>query len=83
MAKEILEGEALLPDGRIMTGREWASDTLKAVAECCEYGSYPHSLSAFDFGRALGRALINCDEENAYKELLRGMQHYYSQKERG
>lgn len=78
---KLLEGEAFLPDGRVITQREWASRTLKVVADHCDYGSYPSNISAFDLGRALGRALVNCDEEDAYKQLLRGIDHYHTQKQ--
>lgn len=79
---ELLAGEAETGYG-VMTGREWAADTLKHVATHCEYGGYPQTVSAFDFGRALGRALSNCNEPNPHAELWRGLNHYLDNKKSG
>jgi hypothetical protein len=78
---ELHIGEYKLPNGSIMTGREWASKTISRVAQSTNWGSYPQSISVFDLGRALGRAIINSNEEDPYKELIRGLDHYFSQRE--
>lgn len=72
----LLPGEHRLPNGIVMTERQWAADTLQQVGQYCEYGSFPHTVTAFDLGRAIGRAIVNCDEEDAYKQMLRGIDHY-------
>lgn len=64
----------------IMTSRNWASEVLTEVASLCDVGMYPQRTSAFDLGRAIGRAVINCNEDNAYDEVKRGIDHYLSQK---
>ena len=75
-SEPLLPGEDRLTDGLVMTSREWAADTLKQVANYCEYGSWPATVTAFDLGRAIGRAIVNCDETDAYKQMLRGIDHY-------
>lgn len=81
---ELLEGEYRIEvkDGEdmLMTGREWAAGQLTEVARCCEHGSYPPNITAFDLGRALGRALTNCNENDPHAELRRGLEHYLSLK---
>lgn len=78
----LLEGEARLINGHIMTGREWAANALHAVADACEVGMFPHNVSAFDLGRALSRALINYQrgEDVGYQEMLRGFEHVDNQR---
>jgi len=73
---DLLPGEHDVGGGLIITGREWAAETIREVANSAEYGSYPQHISAFDLGRAIGRALTNCDEEGQYIKLLRGINHY-------
>lgn len=79
MAKELLEGEADV-GGHIMTSREWASEVLMTIGEYAYSGSFPTDFTAFDFGRAIGRALSNCNDLEAYKNLIRGIEHYHSTK---
>lgn len=76
----LLPGEAKLADGIVMTQREWAADILHEVEFRTRVGMFPQDVSAFDLGRALGRALTNCNEEDPVKELDRGLDHYYSNK---
>ena len=48
-----------------MTQREWAADRLEIlVAEYTRHGSFPPGTTAFDLGRALGRALTNSNESD-------------------
>lgn len=69
----------------IMTSREWASDIIREVSVQCDYGSYPQSIEPFDLGRALGRALANCNANdsnehvNAY-QVFKGIHHYLQRK---
>lgn len=83
---ELLEGEFEVPGLNcqiVMTGREWSADQIVKVGALVAIGSYPQELSAFDLGRALGRALTNCNEDDPVKELLRGIEHYKQRKATG
>jgi len=83
----LLEGEAAVGEGMIMTQRDWAADQLDTVAEYTRHGSFPPGMTAFDLGRALGRALTNSNESDdevfIEAELFRGMLHYRERKKRG
>lgn len=76
----LLTGEANVGDGMIMTQRWWASGVLRDVADDTQHGAYPQEITAFDLGRALGRALTNSNESDdpvfIEAELFRGMLHY-------
>jgi len=79
---DLLPGEHSIGIGLVITSRDWASALLNEVSECTSYGSYPHSTSAFDFGRAVGRALVNCNEDDPLAEFTRGLDHYFSARNR-
>ena len=83
---KLLDGEAHVGDGMVMTQREWAADVLKSVSDNARIGSYPQELTAFDLGRALGRALANSNEsdDEAFieAEVYRGWLHYRERKKR-
>lgn len=79
MKDELEDGEFWMGTS-IMTSRDWASNILRTVATATESGRYPNEISAFDLGRALGRALVNCREEDPMAEVLRGIERYQSGK---
>jgi hypothetical protein len=85
-SQELLEGEAAVGGGMIMTQREWAADLLQLVSDNTRIGSYPQKVTAFDLGRAVGRALTNSNESDdevfIEAELFRGMLHYRERKKR-
>lgn len=80
-SRQLLPGECKVGNG-IMTSREWASGIIARVAETTEYGAFPSDVTPFDLGRALGRAIVNAQdgEEDAYKQLTRGLMHYFNTK---
>jgi hypothetical protein len=80
---ELYKGEVEISPGLVMTSRNWAADTLHKVAEYADSGCYPHDISAFDLGRALARAMVNCNEEDWYKQMLRGILRYETVKDMG
>lgn len=81
----LLVGEANVGGGMVMTQRGWAAEVLSSVGWATDHGAYPQEISAFDLGRALGRALTNSNESEHLMllgvEILRGMQHYKNVKE--
>lgn len=82
MDRELLQGEVIVGnDGDsliISTSHEWASDILINVGNCLFPGGYPANISAFDLGRAVGRALTNSNEEYPLAELVRGYTHSFT-----
>jgi len=79
---ELLPGEQEVSNGIIITERSWAAEIISKVGGHTDYGSYPHDVSAFDLGRAVGRSLTNCNEDDPIAELTRGLNHYYSVRHR-
>lgn len=84
---QLLAGEFELDTrpGYIGTSREWAADVLDRVSRTTSYGGYPEYISPFDLGRAIGRALANCNDHDGnelfnYTEVQRGMVHYHKNK---
>jgi hypothetical protein len=84
--QELLDGEAYVGNGMIMTQRDWAADVISLVSDATRFGSFPSNVNAFDLGRALGRALSNSNESDdevfIEAELFRGMLHYRERKKR-
>jgi len=79
---KLLPGEHSIGVGLVITSRIWAAKLINKIGEHTEYGAYPHSVSAFDFGRAVGRALTNCNEDDPITEFTRGLDHYFSARNR-
>ena len=79
----MLDGEAQLPGGMVLTEREWAASILERVAEAGRHGLYPDDISLFDLGRALSRTCINASISSfepgngagRLNEIVRGWEH--------
>jgi hypothetical protein len=85
MARDLLDGETEVGDGLFMTQRGWAAEQLRILANEAEHGSFPQGMTAFDIGRALGRAMSNSNESDwqfIEAELFRGMLHYRELKQK-
>jgi hypothetical protein len=77
MSDDLLPGEHAMPiTNTVLTSRGWAANILREVADYTDHGSWPDSVSAFDFGRAIGRALTNNNESNSYLQMLNGYHRY-------